>query len=205
MAWFPPAAARFDPESDGGGAHGLRRTGKEKADDFGNGSRRLPATRAPPSWSAPKRATATGSPLPSTGHITAKITPYTAPYDDFASGIQVLEPGAAIREHGHQRAHELIFVYQGTGHAIIDGERYELRPETLIVVGRRVLHYLENEGDDQMRMLWVIFPPGLEDWFRAIGRPRTPGDGPPPVFDRPDNVKDIQDRQKFLRPEDAVS
>jgi len=144
-------------------------------------------------------------PLPSTGHITAKITPYTAPYDDFASGIQVLEPGAAIREHGHQRAHELIFVYQGTGHAIIDGERYELKPETLIVVGRRVLHYLENEGDDQMRMLWVIFPPGLEDWFRAIGRPRTPGDGPPPVFERPDNVRDIQDQQKFLRPEDAAA
>jgi len=98
-------------------------------------------------------------PLPSTGHITAKITPYTAPYDDFASGIQVLEPGAAIREHGHQRAHELIFVYQGTGHAIIDGERHELKPETLIVVGRRVLHYLENEGEDQMRMLWVTSRP----------------------------------------------
>ena len=142
-------------------------------------------------------------PKPSTGHIIAKVTPETGPYDDFSTGIQVLEPGAAIREHGHQRQHELLFVYQGTGHAIIDGERHELKPETLIVVGRRVLHYLENEGDDQMRILWVIFPPGLEDWFKAIGVPRQPGETDAPVFERPEDVKDIQDRMRFVRPEDA--
>jgi len=152
---------------------------------------------------APEEGDGFWQPKPSTGHIIAKVTPDTGPYDDFATGIQVLEPGASIREHGHQRAHELLFVYQGTGHAIIDGERYTLEPETLIVVGRRVLHYLENEGSDQMRILWVIFPPGLEGWFGAIGRPRAAGETDAPVFERPDDVAAIQDQQKFLRPEDA--
>jgi hypothetical protein len=27
-----------------------------------------------------------------------------------------------------------------------------------------------------MRLLWMIAPAGLEDWFCAIGRPRRPGD-----------------------------
>ena len=34
-------------------------------------------------------------PIPSTGYITSKVTPYNSPYDSFAAGIQVLEPGAS--------------------------------------------------------------------------------------------------------------
>ena len=60
-----------------------------------------------------------------------------------------------------------------------------------------------NTGDEEMRLFWVIFPAGLEDWFAAIGRPRTPGETEAPVFDRPSDVKDIQDRMNFVRPEDA--
>ncbi len=139
-------------------------------------------------------------PNPSTGYIISKITPYTSPFDSFSTGIQVLEPGAAVREHGHERSHELLFVYEGTGHALVDGERHELEPGSMMLMGRRVLHYVQNDGDTQMKILWVIFPPGLEDWFRAIGKPRKPGETEPPVFDRPDDVKDIQDRQRFVRP-----
>lgn len=143
-------------------------------------------------------------PTPSTGYIVNKITPYNSPYDDFSAGIQVLEPGAAIREHAHERQHEVLFVYEGTGYAILDGERVELSPGTVIVFGRRVLHLVQNSDSGQMKMFWVIFPPGLEDWFQAIGRPRKFGDaGDAPIFDRPENVRDIQDRQRFVRPEDA--
>jgi mannose-6-phosphate isomerase-like protein (cupin superfamily) len=139
-------------------------------------------------------------PNPSTGYIISKITPYTSPFDTFSTGIQVLEPGAAVREHGHERSHELLFVYEGTGHALVDGERHALEPGSMMLMGRRVLHYVQNDGDTQMKILWVIFPPGLEDWFRAIGRPRQPGETEAPVFDRPDDVEDIQNRQRFVRP-----
>jgi gentisate 1,2-dioxygenase len=139
-------------------------------------------------------------PNPSTGYIISKITPYNSPFDTFSTGIQVLEPGSAVREHGHERSHELLFVYEGTGHALVDGERHELEPGSMMLMGRRVLHYVQNDGDTQMKILWVIFPPGLEDWFQAIGRPRSAGEKDAPVFDRPDDVKDIQDQQRFVRP-----
>jgi mannose-6-phosphate isomerase-like protein (cupin superfamily) len=139
-------------------------------------------------------------PKPSTGYIMGHITPYNSPYDNFSAGIQVLEPGAAVREHGHERSHELLFVYEGSGFALIDGERHELEAGSTIMVGRRVMHYVENTGDTQMKIHWVIFPAGLEDWFAAIGRPRKPGETEAPVFDRPDGVEHIQDRLRFVRP-----
>jgi len=38
-------------------------------------------------------------PLPSRGCITSKLTPY----DSFSLGIPVMEPGASIRRHAHER------------------------------------------------------------------------------------------------------
>jgi len=42
-------------------------------------------------------------PLPSTGYVINKISPYNSPYDAFSTGLQVLEPGAHIRRHAHER------------------------------------------------------------------------------------------------------
>ena len=49
-----------------------------------------------------------------------------------------------------------------------------------------------------MRLLWMIAPAGLEDWFRAIGRPRRPGEPMPAPFERPADVAEIQARQRFV-------
>jgi hypothetical protein len=49
-----------------------------------------------------------------------------------------------------------------------------------------------------MRLLWLISPPGLEDWFRALGHPRRAGDPMPPAFERPANIKEIQAQQRFI-------
>jgi len=141
-------------------------------------------------------------PLPSTGYVINKINPYNSPYDTFSTGLQVLEPGAHIRRHAHERNHELLFCYRGTGEADIEGDTYEIRPETMILVGRGVQHKVTNTGADQMRLLWFIAPPGLEDWFRAIGRPRQSGEPRPTSFDRPANVAMIQAQQRFIRSTD---
>ena len=148
----------------------------------------------------PEDGTSYWQPLPSTGHIISKITPYDSPYDDFSMGIQVLEPGAAIRKHAHERAREVLFCYAGTGWAEIDGVRHDVRPETMMLLGRGVQHTVQNTGDTQMRILWMISPAGLEDWFKALGRPRVPGQAVPAPFERPADVRAIQDQQRFVRP-----
>jgi quercetin dioxygenase-like cupin family protein len=131
-------------------------------------------------------------PMPSRGFATNKITPYNSPHDLFSMGIQVLEPGAHIARHAHTRSHEILFCYTGTGNAEVDGKKYDMVPETLILVGRNVLHKVTNTGNTQMRLLWGIWPAGLEDWFADIGRPRTPSEPMPPPFKRPPNVDQIE-------------
>src|SRR5262249_57573608 len=105
---------------------------------------------------------------------------YKSRDDAFSTGLQVLEPGAHIRRHAHERSHELLFCYQGTGQADVDGKLYDVLPETMILVGRGLQHKVTNTGTGQMRLLWFIAPAGLGGWVPATGRPRAAG-GPPPA------------------------
>lgn len=139
-------------------------------------------------------------PEPSNGHVTLKLTPESMPYDTFTSGVQVLPPGCHVREHGHKRNHELIFIYEGTGRCQIEGKEYELKPGVTVMFGRYARHIVENTGDTDMKMFWVFFPPALEHWFRAIGQVRQPGDPTPEPFPRPDNVADVQEQLLFVPP-----
>jgi len=61
----------------------------------------------------------------------------------------------------------------------------------------------ENMPYEDIKMFWVFFPPGLEDWFYAIGKERKPGDPMPEPFDRPDNVQDVMNEMRFLPPRSA--
>jgi mannose-6-phosphate isomerase-like protein (cupin superfamily) len=152
---------------------------------------------------APDEGESFWQPLPSVGYIINKLTPYNTPYDSFSMGIQVLEPGAHVRRHGHERQHEVLFCYEGKGWAEIGDRRYDIRPETMLLIGRGVMHKIQNTGLCQLRILWMIAPAGLEDWFRAIGRPRQPGEPTPPPFERPANVAEVQARQRFIRSEEG--
>ena len=139
-------------------------------------------------------------PEPSRGYVSVNLTPDNMPYDTFSSGIQVLPPGCSVREHGHKQNHELIFIYEGTGYCTIDHDTYRLAPGTTVLFGRNCRHFLVNDGDVDMKLFWVFMPPGLEHWFHAIGRPRTPGEPMPEKFSRPENVSDIQAQMRFLPP-----
>jgi mannose-6-phosphate isomerase-like protein (cupin superfamily) len=148
--------------------------------------------------SGPDEGVSYWQPLPSTGYATVKLHPGNAPINYLSAGIQVLEPGCHVRNHAHQRNDEMLFVYEGTGHALIDGKTYPLAPGALIAVGRFVEHKITNDGPGQMKMFWVFAPPGLEDWFAAIGKPREAGAKAPAPFDRPADVAEVQKGVKFV-------
>ena len=149
----------------------------------------------------PEEGESLWQPLPSIGYVINKINPYNSPYDSFSTGLQVLEPGAHVRRHAHERSHELLFCYRGSGYADVEDRCYDVRAETMILIGRGLQHKVMNTGSEQMRLLWFIAPAGLEDWFRAIGRPRCPGEASPAPFERPPGIELIQAQQRFIRPE----
>ena len=150
----------------------------------------------------PEDGEALWQPKSSTGYIVNKLNPYNSPFDNFSTGIQVLEAGMHIRRHAHERQHEILFCYRGEGYAEIDDTRHELAEESMILIGRGVQHKVVNTGNCQLRLLWIISPPGLEDWFRALGRPKQAGDKEAPIFERPKNISEIEARQRFIRDKD---
>jgi quercetin dioxygenase-like cupin family protein len=131
-------------------------------------------------------------PVPANGHADPRLTPGATRFDGLSMGYQTIAPGGRVREHSHGNQIELQICFRGRGHVMVDGARHPLVPGTACFLGYDVRHEIVNEGPDELVMLWVITPPGLEDFFRAIGRPRRPGESAPPPFARPEDVVAIE-------------
>lgn len=138
-------------------------------------------------------------PEPAHGYVTTKVSPHNLNTHTWAAGFQVIDPGGHIRPHAHERAEELLFVWEGHGVVVIDGVEHPVEPGSLIYVDKLVMHSVVNRSAGLMKVLWVITPPGLEDVFSAIGRPRQPGEKRPESVERPDNTQEILDRAYFAR------
>jgi hypothetical protein len=57
-----------------------------------------------------------------------------------------------------------------------------------------------NDGPDELKMTWTYLPPGLDDFFAAIGRPRQFGEPAPEPFARPADVHAIEARTGYGAP-----
>ena len=132
-------------------------------------------------------------PVPANGYAEVRVSKRDSPkIQGFSSGIQVIAPGCHIREHQHGAEQELLFFFEGTGKILVNGVEHPIRPGTTAYLGPWNKHKIVNDSQADLKMLWVLMPGGLEDFFRAIGRPRTPGEAAPAPFPRPENVEEIE-------------
>lgn len=131
-------------------------------------------------------------PIPANGHADPKLFPANTRFDTLAMGYQTIAPGGRVREHSHATQVELQICFRGTGRVVVDGVSHPLVPGTACMLGYDVKHEIVNETDQDLVMLWVISPPGLEDFFKGIGRPRAAGDPAPAPFARPEDVVAIE-------------
>jgi quercetin dioxygenase-like cupin family protein len=131
-------------------------------------------------------------PVPARGHADPTLTPDRTRFDALSMGYQTIAPGGRVREHSHGDQVELQICFSGRGHVVVDGRSHPLVPGTACFLGYDVRHEIVNDGAEDLVMLWVITPKGLEEFFRTIGRPRTPGEPAPPPFARPADVVAIE-------------
>ncbi len=137
-------------------------------------------------------------PVPANGYAAVQVSKRNDPsVDGFSSGIQVIAPGSYIREHQHGVEQELLFFFEGRGTVVVNGVDNPVVPGTTVYAGPGNTHKIINDGPDDLKMMWVMMPGGLEDFFQAIGRPRAPGEAPPEPFDRPANVAEIEAKTVF--------
>ena len=131
-------------------------------------------------------------PVPANGHADPKLFPDNTRFPGLAMGFQTIAPGSRVREHSHGDQVELQVCFRGRGHVLVDGQRHPLVPGTSCFLGYDVRHEIVNDGADELVMMWVITPPGLENFFEAIGRRREPGQMAPAPFARPADVVAIE-------------
>ena len=145
-------------------------------------------------------------PVPANGYAEVRVSPRdSTKIAGFSSGIQVIAPGCHVREHQHGGEQELLFFFEGTGRAVVNGEEHPIVAGTTIYVGAWNTHTFINDGETDLKMMWVLMPGGLEDFFQAIGRPRERGEDAPPPFPRPDNVTEIEAKTVFAALDDGAS
>jgi quercetin dioxygenase-like cupin family protein len=136
-------------------------------------------------------------PMPANGWAEVHLSPEKTGSSALSMGIQVVAPGSFIREHWHDKNEEALHVLRGSGTAYIDGEPHPMRPGTTMYLGPWRKHKFVNNGTEPMHVLWVLTPPGLENFFAGIGRPREIGQPVPEPFERPQNVAEIERRTVF--------
>jgi quercetin dioxygenase-like cupin family protein len=131
-------------------------------------------------------------PVPANGHADPKLFPANTGFEGLSMGFQTVAPHSRIREHSHGEQIELQICFRGKGRVVVDGVSHDLVPGTACFLGYDVKHEIWNESAEDLVMLWVVSPPGLEHFFDAIGRPRAADEAPPAPFERPQDVVAIE-------------
>jgi quercetin dioxygenase-like cupin family protein len=131
-------------------------------------------------------------PVPANGHADPVLYPANTGFDGLSMGYQTIAAKSRVREHSHGDQIELQICLHGQGKVVVDGVAHPLTPGTACFLGYDVKHEIVNEGEGELIMLWVISPPGLEDFFREIGRARAIGEEAPLPFARPTDVVAIE-------------
>jgi len=105
------------------------------------------------------------------GSVVIKASPRTGS-SRLAVGTQTLRPGAGIGVHRHVGADEVRIVQKGTGWVLVNGRKLAVEPGATAFVPAGAWHGVENAAE--LEILWIVSPPGLEDFFReTAGRPLT--------------------------------
>ena len=140
----------------------------------------------------PGEGTSFWQPMPANGYAEPMLVPADTGFETLSMGYQTIAPKSRVREHSHADQVELQICFKGTGTVKVDGVPHPLQPGSTCFLGYDVKHEIINDTDEDLVMMWVIAPAGLEDFFATIGRPRNAGEPAPEPFARPENVVEIE-------------
>jgi mannose-6-phosphate isomerase-like protein (cupin superfamily) len=70
--------------------------------------------------------------------------------------------------HIHSREDELFICVAGTTRVELDGEEHILTPGSALLMPRGVPHMFHNPYDEETRIIAVVSPPGLENYYREL-------------------------------------
>jgi mannose-6-phosphate isomerase-like protein (cupin superfamily) len=76
--------------------------------------------------------------------------------------VMTIAPGGEIGEEVHEDVDQWLLFVEGSGEAVLEGERSPVRPNDLVFVRAGTRHNFENTGDDALRLITIYAPPEHE-------------------------------------------
>lgn len=95
---------------------------------------------------------------------------------------QIIQPQSGPPPHVHRREDESFFVREGTFSFLCGDRQTILQEGAFAYIPKGTLHTFRNIGERPGRLLVVVTPAGLEEFFYSVGTPAEGTDGPP-AFD----------------------
>lgn len=74
-----------------------------------------------------------------------------------------LEPGQSTERHYHRVSEEIYLITGGSGVMELDGQTRRVRPGDAILIPPGAWHTIENDGDDELRLMCCCAPPYTHD------------------------------------------
>lgn len=85
--------------------------------------------------------------------------------DLISLGMVILPPGESGNTHLHETEQETWFVIAGQGKLKIGDEVAELKANTVVVAPAGVEHQIINDGDQELKALFIFSPAGPEKQY----------------------------------------
>lgn len=82
-------------------------------------------------------------------------------YTEMSGGYGIFEPGAQLPCHIHD-FDESITIIQGEASCLVEGRKYQLSNNETALVPSGRCHYIINNSDKPMAMIWVYAGPTTE-------------------------------------------
>ena len=95
---------------------------------------------------------------------------------------QIIQPQGGPPPHIHMREDEAFYIHEGTFSFLCRDKEAVFEAGSFVYVPKGTLHTFKNIGNTAGKLMVVITPAGLEDFFYAIGS-AAEGTSHPPAFD----------------------
>jgi quercetin dioxygenase-like cupin family protein len=89
---------------------------------------------------------------------------------NLALGTQQVMVGTGIPIHRHSRMEEAFYVLEGSGSVVLEDAKHAFERAASIFIPKNTWHGFENPRDE-LRLLWVVSPAGLDGFFRDTCSP----------------------------------
>ena len=93
---------------------------------------------------------------------------------------QIIQPQGGPPPHIHRREDEAFYVLEGKFSFLCGDKEAAFEAGSFVYIPKGTLHTFKNIGRKKGRLLVIITPAGLEEFFYAIGTPAAGSTNPPP-------------------------